>query len=441
MSLPWSRLNRFVWYAGLYAATAAFLKLVGFLLFLLFARTLSVDDYAKFGLLYALQTGITAFSLAGILEAVVGLLREHRSAAERRVLYGAANRVFGLMALVASVLAAVVFFLSAEQSRFTTLALASVLASGVLLAFASLQAQLVRLDEKHVASLLFSFVAPLAGLGGGFLAFVMDRTAESFFEGSSVGVAIALLWLWRSREGFDRSAHGAAMQTRTLALAGAPFVAVSLLGWLNGYGNNYVIHMIFESVEVARFTFALSLSSIMLLVGSALNQVWSPRFYRIVHEESFEQVETKNRQFFRAQAVILGIVGGAVVAVFPTVMKALGGNLVAYQSMSFELALLLGAFIAQSPWWHCQNYYLVHGRGPELMKIMLATSVFGIAVWIALMLALGPIGVYLGFMVQMIVRALGIVIRTKRRWPVTISWEGVAAGLLLTFAGFAVATF
>ena len=199
--------------------------------------------------------------------------------------------------------------------------------------------------------------------------------------------------------------------------------------------------MIFESVEVARFTFALSLAAIMLLVATASNQVWSPRFFRIIHEESVEEVERKNRHFFRTQAVVLGIVGGVVVALFPAAMRALGGNLVAYQSMSLELTLLVGSYVVLSPGWHCQNYFQAYGRGLEVMKVMLATSVTGIAVWITLMLVLGPIGVYLGFMMQMLLHTVGIVVRAKKHWPVTISWEGVAGGLLIILGGFAVTTF
>src|SRR5579859_4461407 len=103
--------------------------------------------------------------------------------------------------------------------------------------------------------------------------------------------------------------------------------------------------------------------------------------------------------------------------------------------MRAELALLLGSYIVQGPAWHCQNYYLAHGLGLELMHINLATSVVGIAVAIALMWTLGPIGVYVGFMAQMALRTFGIVLGAKRHWAVAVSWEGVAAGLAIMLVG------
>jgi len=41
----------------------------------------------------------------------------------------------------------------------------------------------------------------------------------------------------------------------------------------------------------------------------------------------------------------------------------------------------------------------------------------------------------------MLLRVVGIVISARKRWPVTIAWEGVAAGILLTLVGFVVSGF
>ena len=82
-------MNKLVYYAGLYTASAGLLKLSGFIIFLWLGRTLSVDDYAQFGLLYSLQTGLMTFGLVGIVEAVIGLLKSHRSADEQKKLFAA----------------------------------------------------------------------------------------------------------------------------------------------------------------------------------------------------------------------------------------------------------------------------------------------------------------------------------------------------------------
>ena len=428
-------MNKLVYYAGLYTASAGLLKLVGFFLFFWLARILSVDDYARFGLFYSLQTGLMTFGLVGIVEAVIGLLKVHRSVEEQRALFAAANSAL-CVTLVSSIVFAlfvIVIFINPLEISFLTLA--CVLVSGALMAYSTLQSQIVRLQEKHLSSLCFSFVLPLAGLVGSLVAFYHERTVQSVFLGSAIGLFISLAGLWISRVGFYGIADRL-VEVRPILLRVTPFIAIAFLGWLGGYGNNYVITYIFKPKEVAKFTFALGLSSIMQLIASALNQVWSPRFYRITHELPLDDVEKKNRRFYSLQGVALGFVGGSGIALFPSTIKVFGGNLVAYQSMNLELFFLFSSYVLLSPWWHCHNYFLAYDKGPSVMRVILITSVIGIIAWLMLMWQLGTIGIYIGFMTQMLLRSAGILFVAKKYWPVKMSWAGVTIGMLMTFIGF-----
>src|SRR5262249_49426207 len=151
------------------------------------------------------------------------------------------------------------------------------------------------------------------------------------------------------------------------------------------------------SAEVARFTLALSIASTLLLVAGAVNQVWAPRFYRLICERPFAEVERKNSNFHRLLAIALSLVAGLVLIVFPYVFDVLGGNLVAYRNMRVELALLLAAYVMLTPWWHCQYHFLSHARGRSFLNTTLTTSAVGLAVLLVLIRAVGPIGIYVGF--------------------------------------------
>jgi O-antigen/teichoic acid export membrane protein len=430
-------LKGLIWYAGLYAASAAALRLAGFAFFVFLARALSVDDYAGWGLVYALQTGLATFSLAGIMESVVGLLRDHRTPESRRRLFGAANGVFLLMA-AASIAVGVLLFTVNAPRELHTLTLLSAIGSGALLGYASLQAQLVRLEEAHSTSLYFNFVVPLAGLIGSAVAFWFAGTAAAFFVGSMAGLTVSIAAASLVRIGFFTWTRDSGV-IRALLSRVAPFVAVALFGWLSGYGNNYVVARIFAPEQVARFTFAFTLAAVMQLVSIALNQVWSPRFYRYVHESPFAEVEARNAQFFRLQAIVLGAAGGILVAGFGPVLRSIGGNLSYYSNAAAELALLVAGYVLLIPWWHCQNYFLVHDRGTEVMRVVVLTGIAGTIVWIALMWFVGPMGIYVGFAVQMLLRSAGIVPAARRNWPVRISWDGVVIGLALTGVGYLLA--
>lgn len=428
-------MNRLIYHSGLYACSAALLKLAGFVFFLWLARTMSVEEYASWGLIYALQIGVTSFGLVGIVEAVVGLLKRHRTVEERKRLFSAANSVFLATSTCSIVLAVILFVVFVEPAASAFLTIICVVASGGLLAYSSLQAQIVRLEERHLASLWFSFVIPLCGLVGSFIAFVLENTVQSFFWGSAVGLVASLVGAQIKRVGFYRFANTVA-DWRPVLHRISPFIAVTLLGWLGGYGNTYIIKLFFASEEVAKFTFVFMLSSIMQLVATAMNQVWSPRFYRLIHEVPLDQVEIQHRRFFRLQGIALGLTGGALIAIYPLALNMLGGNLSYYQSVHLELVLLVLSYVVLIPWWHCQNYFLAYDKGPSVMRILVATSVIGVAILVILLLILGPLGIYVGFFAQMALRSAGALIVTRRNWMTNISWEGIAAGIILGCVGF-----
>lgn len=423
-------------YSGLYGGAAALLKLIGFVVILWLVRTLSVDDFALFGLLYAIQQGLSTFSSAGIVEATIGLLKEHQKPEQRARLFAKAHFAFFIMTISALVFALPVFRIFFRDSEISLLGYTTgVLGSGVLLAVASFRAQIIRLEEKHLWALSFNFFPALGGFLGGVAAVFLKRTAEAFFVGSAAGVIVALLGLWVS-QAKHRGKAAPIGNSRVILWRAVPFMGVAFLGWLSGYGNNYVIDVLFLPAEVAKFTFLLSLCSIMLLIAGSVNQVWSPRFYRLIHETPFEIVEQNNKRFYWMLAMVLGYVGGFVIIVYPFGVVFLGGNLLAYQSMSLELSLLFAAYVVLTPWWHCQNHFLAHAKGPSILKITLVTSTIGIGIWVTLMFLVGSIGIYLGFFSQMLVRALGIFVCARRIWPVDVSWSGSAIGTFMIFMGF-----
>ena len=124
-----------------------------------------------------------------------------------------------------------------------------------------------------------------------------------------------------------------------------------------------------------------------------------------------------------------------MIAIFPVTMDALGGNLVAYRSMSPELFFLFASYVLLTPWSHCQNYFLAYDKGPVVMRVVLITSVIGIVAWLTLMWLIGTLGIYIGFLLQMLLRSVGILTAAKTYWPIKVSWGGALGGVLLTSLG------
>lgn len=429
-----SKVSPLALYAIAYGGSAALQKGIGFVIFLWLAHSLTVEEYATFGLLFALQTGLAAMAGAGIIESVVGLLKEHKKTPSRLRLFGAANAVFAILAAAATAIIASTCGALSSFAEASIPDLFYVTAGGLAMAFFTFQAHLTRLEEDHAASVALSFFPPMAGWVVGFAAFSVVQSVSAFFAGLAAGLVICLIAFRLARIGFYAFATHL-NETLPILSRISPFILIVVLVWLSGYGNTYLVKSFFNEVDVARFTFAYTLSAIMQLVATSLNQVWSPRFFRIVHEVPVAEVERASGRFFTLQGLALGLVGGLVLAVVPLATKLVGSSLAAYQGLNTELFLLFAAYALSIPWYHVQNYYFAHGRGKELMNLTLVTSSLGMLSWVCVMWLLGVIGVYLGFMLLMATRMLGTVIWARREWAVDTHYEGPAVAMLLLAAG------
>jgi O-antigen/teichoic acid export membrane protein len=314
--------------------------------------------------------------------------------------------------------------------------LAGMIVAGLAAAYVAVQASLVRLEEHHAASLALGFFVPVAALLGGAIGILAERTVSAFYIGSALGSVVCLFVLLVARVGhhnFERDRSTVANMLRLLA----PFILIAVLAWLGGYGNTYLVELFFEPFDVASFTFVYSLSAIMQLVATSMNQVWSPRFYRLVNDSGDAEAERFTRRFTIAQGLALGVTGAAgMLAVTPAIDLA-GGNLIRYRGLHLELFLLFAAYAVAIPWWHAQNYYYAHGRGRELLRVSIVSSLTGLALWVGCALAFGTLGAYLGFFMQMLSRSVFALARARREWKIRVSWEGPLLALSGMLAGLA----
>jgi O-antigen/teichoic acid export membrane protein len=434
LSLSTPKLHPLAIYAMGYGVSAALQKGVGFLLFLWLAHSLSVEAYAKFGLLFALQTGLSALAGAGIVESVIGLLKRCATSGGRQEIYGAANGVFVVLAAGCVGLVAIAALPLASSIDATPLELICVTVVGITSAFLTLHAHLRRLEEEHAASLAMNFLPPMAGWVAGYIAFNAHGTVTSFFAGLMVGLVVCLLPFKLKGPGFY-DLRGRRTEMLPIFSSIGPFMLTVVVMWLSGYGNTYFIDALFTPTDVARFTFAYTLSSIMQLVATSLNQVWSPRFFRIVHDTAHAEVERKSRRFFALQGFVLGMIGAVVLATVPAAIEFAGLGLSPYRDLNSELFLLFAAYALSIPWYHVQNYYFAYAKGKELMNVTLFTSAVGMLSWIATMWLVGEIGIYCGFVILMSMRMVGTVLWARRAWAVGVLYEGPIIALVLMAAG------
>ena len=419
----------------MFAGSAVLLKGLGFLLSLWIAHALIPEQYGIWGLAFAVQIGIGTFGMVGIQESLVGLFQEYPNRLDRQRLYAAGTSALLSTLAATLVLSTIVIFFALGSRNIGSVGYAGVVVSGSLMALTSLQAQIARLEEDHIASLTFSFLIPLAGIAGSAIAFKVIPSVDAFFAGSGLGMLVATAMLYRRLRGLTFPTREVTFTLSKLLRRLPPFVLVAFLGWLSGYGSSLVVDHLFGLVDVGKLTFLLTIGSVLQLLTTALNQVWAPRFYSLIHsKQDKETIERLNYRFYSVQGLGLGVFAAICVAGVPSLLAYAGGQLTSYRHMQLEMLLIFVGYISLVPFTHCQNYLLVYDKGKSLMYVALLTSIVGLTVWFALMTFLGAIGIYLGFFIQMMLRSIGISI-SVRQWPVRLSWGATVGGILLASSG------
>jgi O-antigen/teichoic acid export membrane protein len=422
-----------------YVVSAAFLRLVAVSITVWLATRMSVQDYGRFGLAIAVQQFVTTLTLGGLVETVIGQLRHHQDPASRDRLFRAVRRACGIAAIPVTMLV-IVWALFEEPSRQSLFDITAVAAAGAFLAYATLEATLARLVERHGASISLSTAPALAGAVGGMLFFLWLGKLSGYFLGVAVcSLAVLAVTRWALMPRATAAPAGAApTRSRELLVVSAPFAGAAVFGWLGGFGNNLLINQIYSLEEVGRYTLTFSIVAALNMVGASLNSVWSPRFYSLAHTMEVDSLERANRAFYSVLAIVLGGVGGGLVILFPAIASLSQSPFQSYAGAAPGLAILAFGYVLLTLWWQASNHILANGAGQSLFRVTVLTGIAGTLVWIGLMLYLGRFGIYIGFAVMMFLRShyLSRAARkyARTRWP----WNGVLAGAALVALGWVI---
>ncbi|MDR6786138.1 O-antigen/teichoic acid export membrane protein [Pedobacter africanus] len=419
-------------YGIAYTLTSTIQKGVGFIVFMFFASILTTGEYAKFGLSYSIFTIVSALSYSGILESVVSLMHEYKTSNNLANLFKAANSVFVLLTLFSFVLTTIFvgFFYNNNFSSAGDY-LFILLGAGVSSYFV-FQSIIVRLEEKHRLSILFSFLPALLGYIAGYVAVRYLKSGSSYFLGTFLGVIVAMALLTPFVKKDFKGFSFLKSDIHLIFSRITPYLIISVIAWVLGYGNTFLIKYLFDDLQVATFIFLFTISSILQLVANSMNQVWSPRFFLSFEEETFEALEAKYRKFTNIQGLVLGGVGAFLILSAPLVLNYFT-KLSKFNNSHNEMFFLFAGYVVSIPWWHYQNYYMINNKGKSLMNLTLISGIIGYFVWILCMLFLGKEGIYVGFFLQMAIKSLIVYFNSRNHWKVHFDWIGISIGMGLLF--------
>ncbi len=425
------------YYSSLYTISAIIVKSTAFLSILWIGKNFNADEYAYFALLFSFHQGISTFGAAGIKEAVVGFFKNISSSQERELLFS--NVALSVLPSILLILffSLIIYFFHLEDNNpdLIFVCFYFTLFSGILTSISIFKSHMNRLNEDHFGSIIYLFIPQLIIFISGIFSILVYNNPQYFFIGSSMSLII-FLFVIKLLYNKNVLKLNYSDITKKIIYASLPYFVIAFTGWLKGYGNNFIINIYLDNFEIAAYSFLFTFSGILLMISDSLNTVWTPRIFNTFSKSPLEKIEKQNNFFYGLLAIILGIVVSIILLIYPYLLQFIGGNLVLYSKMPFELYLVLLSYIIYTPIWHYRIHYYVHSQGKKLMSITIKSSILGLLNIIFCIKYLGSIGIYLGFLSFTIINLFYIVFSSYKRWDLKINWFGVLIGCLISSASF-----
>lgn len=179
----------------------------------------------------------------------------------------------------------------------------------------------------------------------------------------------AIIWLFKSR---IVSFHFSKERIKTIILWSLPLIPHLCSTWICNGCDQYIIKHFYTTYEVGIFSFALNLSSVIAVVGTAFNMTYSVNLYQILSSGDKEYIMDKTRRQKRT-LYLINLVSMAALTVGLSLVVLL--FLPNYRpSLPFFFILILFAFLQCIYLIYC-NYLFYYGATKKLMYITFGSSV------------------------------------------------------------------
>jgi O-antigen/teichoic acid export membrane protein len=420
-----------VGYALAYTAGAAGQKALGFLLFVLLAHLLPTAEYAVFGVLFAVQSGIATFAMAGIVEKSISDFKSVGDGSQMIDAFRHANFNWMILAVSTSVVGVLVFI---TTSHLDPSAILVAVIFGSISAFVTLQSQFFRLQEDHWRAIILSNIPQFVSILFGFIAVYEKQKAHYVISWMLFGLFFSFTLIYLFNRSF-RIGIKTPENYKTTAIVLYPFIFIAIFDWIAGYGSLVFVEYKYTQYEVAKFTFAYTLSSIISLMTTALNQVWAPRIYHSLANYD-NPLEKESKLFYLYQGFVVGATGSIIIFIVLMISMSSHQGFLPFKISPWEFFFLALGYAAYIPWYYAQGMFYFHGRGRALLKVSVVSGLLGIGVWFLLATRLGTLGPYAGFFALMFCKSMVGVIAARYLFGTRIFWEGVlaASGILTLVA-------
>lgn len=418
-------LSRKKWYL-VFSASIFIAKIQSSGFLILSSLFLSSRDIGILSLAYSLLSFLTLFISTGIIENLISRLRRNSNRDPFPIFVDLLISLFFNFFFASIFLFAFRSYLPREVNTM----LAPLLLISLVTAICALASYYLRYTNRNLYSLTYFLFIPTFG----FSVFLISISSRISLD-TSIGIwSISLLAVLVSCVLF--SSISIAPLCLSLSLKDIlhlfPYYLINILGWVTGYGMTFILNQRFSLSEVGAYAFLLSISSISQLIATGIEMSWNPTFIKLLETDpSF--ASRKSHYIFSLIAILLAL--SSWLCKFTLDFLQHYNLISALNDVNYQLYLpiMFSAYVVCIPYWLIQDYLTAYSKSKHLLLITLFSCLFSLPLWIYLQFKLGVIGIFIGFLVQMIIKSLSALFLFEKSLPILIPYRAISLALLLVF--------
>lgn len=399
-------------------------RLVQFAATFYLARQCSRADFGVFGFLIAIQQVVALLGQAGLVELLTGKIARanHSQGNEQEIepVHRMASWYrFAWFSLVSSVL---LLGTTTDRLAVSPFLLLPAAAGGLFLSKFYLESATHQIMQHRRMAIVLKVVPIALIYTVGVISFSFGKNQLVYFFGGALAALIGLTRVTRSwsMKTVFKEHDGKEINLGSYVMQTLPYAVVAVLGWISGYGNNVIIKFIFGSETVAQYTLAFTLAMPIFMVCNATNQAWNPKFIELSKTWIADDLNHANAAASAIQILMVSFCAVTLILFCPIFLKQLGGNLMNYADVVPEAGFLMLGYVSLHLYYRVSIYYFVNHESKRFMLNSIISGLIGILISVMLMITIGRIGIYYGFIITNVLLGVFFSTYAYTRW--SIQW-------------------
>ncbi len=401
-------------------------KLIQLLLIIYLGANLDEKNFGVFSLLISFQFGVMTFGSAGINENLITYMSKNQSD-DLKLINSRTNSVFLIISLFASIIFLLIYYFLNQINDFKYLIFFPI-SIGLIMSYSIYTSSALKLEQKFIKALFFGPMALIILSSSMILTFVFKESLTYIFISGFLSILFFILLIIKI---FNLSLNFInPLKIKEDLNYIFPFIIIAIFGYLSGYGYNLISISFLSLEQIGIYSFLLTISTAPQILSSSLISIYSPKFYKLYLNNNHTSALKSSNNFYFIIILSSFLISLIIVSII-FVSRYLEFPLNKYSEFYFYSSLILSGYLLAIPFWYNSMIIYIKKMNKEYMNSIILSGIIGLIIWILLTYFFNENGLYIGFLLQVLIKSLLLEIYIPKEWKNKTIWLYTIASVII----------